>query len=145
MRGFRTEINDWPYVRRSFLECWAEPGFHRFWQVWNPGIAYFVWRLFLRLGGRKRWVAPTILSFLLCGLAHTLIVAPFLGRWSYSVIIAFGCFGVLTVLSRFAEPILRQHRWPVALNVLLNAVFVAGSFHVGFRIDALLRAYGFPP
>lgn len=138
MRGFRTEVNDWPYVRRSFIECWAEPGFHRFWQVWNPGIAYFVYRLFIRLGGRRHWVGPTILSFILCGVVHTVIVAPFLGRWAFSVITAFTCFGVLTVISRLASPHLRQDRWPVAANVLVNVTLVAGSFDVGFRVDRFL-------
>jgi hypothetical protein len=139
MRGFTSEVNDWPYVRRSFLECWAEPGFHRFWQVWNPGISYFVYRLFLRLGGRRRWVVPTLLSFVLCGVIHTVIVAPFLQRWSYSVIAAFVCFGVLTVVSRFAAPFLRQERWPALVNVLLNAFLVLGSFDIGFRVDRFLR------
>jgi hypothetical protein len=111
MRGFTSEVNDWPYVRRSFLECWAEPGFHRFWQVWNPGISYFVYRLFLRLGGRRRWVVPTLLSFVLCGVIHTVIVAPFL----------------------------RQERWPALVNVLLNAFLVLGSFDIGFRVDRFLR------
>jgi hypothetical protein len=137
-RGFRT-FNDWPYHRRGFLECWAEPGFHRFWQVWNPGIAYFVYRLFVRLGGRKHWVLPTFLAFLGCGLAHTVVVAPLLGGWSYSVIVAFGCFGALTLISRWLAPTLRQDRWPAVVNVLVNAGLVIGSFDTGFRIDALLR------
>lgn len=137
MRGFET-FNDWPYHRRGFLECWAEPGFHRFWQVWNPGIAYFVYKLYLRLGGRRHWALPTVASFIVCGVAHTVLVAPFLGRWSYSVIIAFACFGALTVLSRRLAPFLRQERWPAAVNVILNATMVAGSFDLGFRFDALL-------
>ncbi len=138
MRGFTTEINDWPYVRRSFIECWAAPGFHRFWQVWNPGIAYFVYRLFIRLGGRRRWVVPTILSFVLCGFVHTLIAAPFAGHWVFSVITAFFCFGALTVLSRLAASVLRQERWPALVNVVVNVTLVCGSFDVGFRVDRLL-------
>ena len=138
MRGFTTPINDWPFVRRSFLECWAEPGFHRFWQVWNPGIAYFIHRLFLRLGGRRRWVAPTVLSFTICGVVHTVIVAPFVGGWGWSVIVAFLCFGLLTAISRLAAPVLRQERWPRALNAMLNLALVAGSFDIGFRVDGWL-------
>ena len=137
MRGFRT-FNDWPYHRRGFLECWAAPGFHEFWRMWNPGIAYFVYRLYLRLGGRRHWVAPTIAAFGVCGLVHTLVVAPFLGRWSFSVIVAFLCFGVLTVVSRSLKRLLRQRRWPAWVNVLVNVGLVIGSFDLGFRIDRLL-------
>jgi len=136
-RGFPS-FNDWAYHRRGFIECWAQPGFHRFWQVWNPGIAYFVYRLYLCLGGRRRWVLPTVLSFLLCGLVHTLIMAPFYGRWSYTLIAAFTCFGVLTVLSRYLAPLLQQHRWPGLANVAVNVLLVIASFDVGFRIDRLL-------
>ena len=138
MRGFGSNFNNQAYHRRGFIDCWAEPGFHRFWQVWNPGISYFVYRLFVRLGGRKRWTGPTVLSFFLCGLVHTLLVVPFFGRWSFSVITAFTCFGLLTVISRYSAPVLRQDRWPVAANVILNILLVAGSFDVGFRVDRLL-------
>jgi hypothetical protein len=139
MRGFRT-FNDWPYHRRGFLECWAEPGFHKFWQVWNPGIAYFVYRLYLRCGGRKRWLLPTILSFGLCGLVHTVVVAPFLGRWSNSVIVTFLLFGVLTVLSRHLSSFLQQNRWPVLLNSAINIGLVLGSFDIGFGVDAWIAS-----
>jgi hypothetical protein len=140
-RGFRSEINDWPYVRRSFIECWVEPGFHRFWQVWNPGIAYFVNRLFLRLGGRRRWATATIAAFFLSGLAHTLVIVPFVGHWSHTLLVTFTCFGVLTVISRLLEPWLQQSRWPAALNLAVNVALIAGSFDVGFKIDDLLWAY----
>lgn len=137
MRRFRT-FNDWPYHRRGFLECWLEPGFHRFWQVWNPGIAYFVYRTFITLGGRRHWVLPTLASFFLCGFAHTVLVAPFFGRWSHTVIVAFTCFGLLTVISRVLAPALRQERWPKGINLAINVALVIGSFDVGFRVDRLL-------
>lgn len=41
LRGFGDHHDDWYFVKRGFLECWFAPGFHRFWQTWNPGIGYF--------------------------------------------------------------------------------------------------------
>ncbi len=137
MRGFKT-FNDFEYHRRGFIECWAEPGFHRFWQVWNPGIAYFVYRIYVRLGGSKKWTMPTLFSFIICGIIHTLIVAPFMRQWSFSVIVAFTCFGVLTILSRKLSYFLKQERWPWIMNALINVGFVIGSFDIGFRVDRLL-------
>ena len=137
MRGFTSELNSWAYHRRGFVESWAQPGFHRFWQVWNPGISYFVYHLFIRLGGRRRWIGPTIAAFAICGIAHTVLVVPFFRRWSFSVIAAFFLFGVLTVLSRYAAPYLRQERWPMPLNVALNVLLVAIGFDLGFRLDRL--------
>jgi drug/metabolite transporter superfamily protein YnfA len=137
-RGFPT-FNDWPYHRRGFLEAWAEPGFHRFWRVWNPGIAYFVHLAYLRLGGRRHWAVPTILSFTLCGLIHTVVVAPFMGRWSNSVIVAFLLFGALSVCSRRLAPYLRQERWPTVINVAVNVGLVVLCFDLGFRVDPWIR------
>jgi len=137
-RGFTTEINDWPYVRRSFLECWAEPGFHRFWQVWNPGIAYFVYRLYLRLGGRRHRDLATIGAFLGCGLGHWLGVLPVIQRWTWMLPTTFLAFGLLTVASRHLAPILRQERWPWVLNAGVNVGLVLLSFDLGFRADRWL-------
>lgn len=137
MRGFQS-FNDWPYHRRGFIECWAQPGFHRFWQVWNPGIAYFVYRTYIRLGGRRHWVLATIASFMFCGFMHTVIVFPVFGRWSHTLIVAFTCFGVLTVLSRTVSRFLHQERWPIVGNVLVNIGLVVGSFDLGFRANDLL-------
>jgi hypothetical protein len=137
MRGFQT-FNDWRYHVRGFILCWMEPGFHKFWQVWNPGIAYFVYRTFIHLGGRKHWVLPTIVSFILCGFAHTVIVFPFFRRWSHTVIVAFTCFGILTVVSRYLSSILRQERWPVLINTSINVGLVILGFDLGFRLDHIL-------
>jgi hypothetical protein len=135
MRGFKTEINDWPYVRRSFLECWAEPGFHRFWQVWNPGISYFMYRLYLRLGGRRFWILPVLGAFFINGVIHTVVAAPFAQRWAWVLVVAFSCFGVLTVLSRILAPWIRQDKWPWPLNVAVNVGLVIGSMDLGFKVD----------
>jgi hypothetical protein len=137
MRGFTT-FNDWPYHRRGFLECWAQPGFHKFWQVWNPGIAFFVYRLFLCLGGTKKWSIPTFLSFVLCGFIHSVVVFPFLG-WSFSLIGAFSSFALLTIISRKLSPFLQQDKWPTLINILINVGLIIIGFDFGFRIDRLLR------
>ncbi len=136
MRGFAT-FNDFQFHWRGFVLCWGEPGFHRFWQVWNPGISYLVYLLFLELGGRRRWFVPTVLSFSICGIVHTLIVFPFLG-WSFSLIFAFTFFGLLTVVSRVCARKLRQDKWPGVINVLVNTVLIAACFDLGFRLDRLL-------
>ena len=91
---------------------------------------------------RRYWAMPTIGSFFLCGLAHTLIVVPFMGRWASSVIVAFTFFGLVTVLSRRLAPLLRQDQWPAVFNVLVNAGLVAGGFDLGFRFDDFINSRG---
>ncbi len=61
---------------------------------------------------------------------------------SFSVITAFSCFGVITVVCRLASPILRQDHWPAVANVIVNIALVAGSFDVGFRVDRYLFLLG---
>jgi len=137
-RGF-TSVNDRPFALRAFVLAWAEPGFHRFWRVWNPGISYFPYRVYLWLGGSRRRAVATIGAFLANGLAHNLIALPFFRLWwSWTIPVAFLCFGVLTVLSRLVAPWLAQERWPLLLNVAVNVGLVCGSMDVGFRVDAWL-------
>jgi len=137
-RGF-TSVNDRAFAVRAFVLAWGQPGFHRFWQVWNPGISYFPYRLYVRLGGRRRWVVATLASFLANGLVHNLLVLPFFRLWwSWTIPVAFFCFGVLTVISRALAPWLRQERWPVLLNVVVNVTLVCASMNTGFRVDAWL-------
>jgi hypothetical protein len=140
LRGYGDHLNDWPFFVRSFLTCWAEPGFHRFWRVWNPGIGYFVFRLYLALGGKRNPVLATLVAFEVCGIAHVLIVYPFLRRWSLVLPVAFLCFGILALVSRGLEHVLRLERWPAVANVIMNLSLVVASFDVGFRVDRVLRS-----
>ena len=33
-------------LKRALITSWGEAGFHRFWQVWNPGVGYYLYRLY---------------------------------------------------------------------------------------------------
>lgn len=136
-RGFGNHLHDRSFVIRGFLACWAVPGFHGFWQVWNPGIGYLTFRLYLVLGGRKHREGATVATFVLSGLAHTVLVCPFFGRWSWTLIVAFLLFGILTALSRRLQPILQQERWPAIANLAVNVGLLLLSFDLGFRVNAL--------
>jgi len=125
---------------RAFVLAWTEPGFHRFWRVWNPGISFFPYQVYLRLGGRRRWVLATLGAFLANGLAHNVIVLPFFRLWwSWTIPVAFLCFGVFTVISRASAGFLAQERWPIVLNTAVNIGLVCLSMNLGFRVEAWMR------
>jgi len=136
-RGYRT-YNDGAFFRRAFLECWAEPGFHRFWRVWNPGLGFLVFRLYRALGGNRGGPLIKVVAFLASGVAHNLLVLPILG-WSFTLPVAFASAGVLVVLGPNLSRFLRQHRWPAPLNVAVNVALVVGCFSAGFRVDDWIR------
>jgi len=138
LRGFES-LNDWPYHRRGFIECWAQPGFHRFWQVWNPGITYFVFRLYLCLGGSSRRILATILAFAINGLIHSLVFYLLTRQWSYTIPVLFLLFSVLTILSRLLDDKIRQQNWPWIANTAINILLVIGTFDVSFRVNDLLQ------
>lgn len=137
LRGYKN-LNDWPYHRRGFIECWAEPGFHKFWQVWNPGIAYFVFRLYLKLGGNKNWIIATLLSFEINGIIHSCVFYALTGLWSYVIPVLFLLFGILTVISKILENIIHQSRWPWIINSLINVGLVLFCYDLSFDINAIL-------
>jgi len=128
----------WGFFRRAFLECWAQPGFHWFWRVWNPGLGFLVFRLYHALGGKRGDPVTKVLAFLASGIAHNLLVLPFLG-WSFTLPVAFAAFGVLVAAGPRSSRILRQHRWPRPLNIPLNVALVLACFTLGFRVDEAIR------
>ncbi len=81
---------------------------------------------------------PTVLSFTTCGVVHTVIAGPFVGGWGWSLVVAFLCFGLLTVISRLPAPVLRQESWPSVLNLAINLALVIGSFDLGVRVDRMI-------
>jgi len=140
LRGFGEHDNDWPFVKRGFLECWTQSGFHRFWQTWNPGIGYFAYKIYLSCGGRDRRNIATIAAFLINGLVHNLIVSLILWRWDFPLPFTFTLFGLLTIVSRWLDDHLNIRNWPKSLHFAINVSLVILSFDFGFRMNDLLQA-----
>lgn len=140
LRGFTT-FNDWPYHRRSFIACWVEPGFHKFWRIWNPGIAYFVYRLYLKLGGSRNWLIATLLAFEINGLIHSAIFYLLSGQWSFVIPVLFFLFAVCTIISKKLENLLNQNRWPWFVNAVVNIGLVIFLFDTSFKINRILWVY----
>lgn len=134
-RGYAS-LHDRPFFKRAFLLCWAEPGFHRFWRVWNPGISCFVFKLYCRLRGSFGRDPATVLAFVANGFVHNAVACPLMGRWSWTIPVAFLFFGASTVLSRRLEGFLRQESWPWPLNVLVNVGLVCLCMDLGFGFSA---------
>lgn len=144
LRGFGTHHDDWFFVKRGFIECWFAPGFHRFWQTWNPGIGYFTYRLYLWLIGiglarkRKKNLA-ILLTFLINGLIHNLVAVIILQRCSFPLPFTFFALGVLTVLSYALERKLFFIHWPMIFHFVVNVGLIIISFEFGFRMDDILQ------
>jgi len=139
-RGFGDHIHDSFFVNRGFLECWLQPGFHHFWQVWNPGIGYFAYKLYLAFGGKNRRSIATVASFLVNGLVHNLVISLLLWRWDFPLPFTFTLFGFLTVISRWLEAPMRMSKWPRVCHLALNIGLVILGFDFGFFMDDLLHA-----
>lgn len=128
-RGYAPPFKGWSVIRRSLFGSWAQPGFHRFWRVWNPPIGYPLFRLYRILGGNRHRVLATVVVFTMCGFLHDMAVLLLVRRWSLMLTAAFLAFASLTLLSLKLEPILKQARWPSILNVLLNLALVGGTIY----------------
>lgn len=135
LRGFGTHINDWIFVKRGFIECWWEPGFHHFWQVWNPGIGYFTYKFYIRLGGNKRQDLGTIAIFLINGLIHNLVAMLFLKKWDFPLPFTFLSFGLFTVGFRWLDRYTNLKKLPEICHLCINVGLVILSFKFGFYIN----------
>ena len=124
-----------------FLDCWAEPGFHRFWRVWNPLYGYVLFRLYRKLGGARRRFPLTLLVFTLCGLlSHDLPASLLAGRPLVTCTASFFLWGVLVALARLLDRPLAFATWPGALHVALNLALVVGGLLSGVAVQAWLLA-----
>ena len=86
-RGYDRQASSAHFLRRMFLECWLESGFHRFWRVWNPLYGFFLYRLYLRLrrlGGNYNRFVAAVGVFEACGFGlHDFPVSLVLGRSTF--------------------------------------------------------------
>jgi len=144
MRGFGNHVNDWVFVKRGFLEPWLQPGFHRFWQIWNPGIGYFAYRVYLMFGGKQKQITATFAAFLVNGLVHNLILSLILWRWDFPLPFTFTLFGILSLLSKWLDRNVNMEHWPRVCHLAINVSLVILSFDFGFRMNNFLRATLFP-
>jgi hypothetical protein len=127
-RGYKPPFKGWPVIRRSLLESWAQPGFHRFWRVWNPPIGYPLFRLYSLLGGNRNRVVATLVVFTVAGAFHDLVVVAFKPRWGPILTFAYFVFASLSLLSSRLAPFVRWETWPKFMNVIVNAGLVFGTF-----------------
>jgi hypothetical protein len=139
-RGYDPDSGAWSALKQAVLGCWAQPGFHRFWQAWNPWVGYLLFWLYLRLGGKRRRVLATMGVFLVCGLFLDLFIIALCSTFCVTFTVAFFCFGLLTLLSRALEPYLQQHRWPAMVNRVVNVGLVVGSLHLALALQRGLTA-----
>jgi hypothetical protein len=149
LRGFGNHHDDWFFVKRGFLECWLTPGFHRFWQTWNPGISYFTYRLYVRmigvgLGSRRRQNAAILLTFLINGLIHNFVVMVFTWRTSIPLPFTFFALGLFTIFSKQLDSLLCFERWPKIIHLGINAGLIILAFDFGFKMDDLVHSIFIP-
>ena len=122
-------------LKRALITSWGEPGFHRFWQVWNPGVGYYLYRLYCWLGGNRHRLVSTMVVFIFCGFLHDLMVMLIFRRTFMAFTLAFLFFGVLALINRAVGPFLHQDQWPRGLNMVSNAGCLALSIYIAVQLQ----------
>lgn len=138
LRGYDPSLGKLLILKRALIDSWSQPGFHRFWRVWNPGIGHLLYRLYLALGGNRIRLVATLLVFALCGFAHDVLVMLMFRRPFAAFSAAFLFAGMLAVANRSLESILQQERWPRLLNVLANVACLAVSIYCAVQLQILV-------
>lgn len=135
LRGYDLSSNKLLILKRALIDSWSEPGFHRFWRVWNPGLGHLLFRFYLALGGNRIRLVATILVFTVCGFAHDALVMLIFRRPFVAFTTAFISSGILAVVNRYLEAILRQEQWPRLLNVFTNIFCLAASIYFAVQLQ----------
>ena len=139
--GFKNHVHDKFFIKRAFIECWLQPGFHCFWKTWNPGIGYFAYKLYLYFGGNTNRKTATMIAFLINGLIHNLLVSLFWSRCDFPLPFTFAFFGFLTIISRYLDIPLKMSRWPKVIHLGINVGLIILGFDCGFFINELLHSF----
>lgn len=138
LRGYDPSSSKFTILKRALIESWVEPGFHRFWRLWNPGMGHLLYRLYLVLGGNRTRLIATMLVFTSCGFMHDVLVMLIFRRPFAAFTAAFVLFGLLALISRSLEPILHQDQWPRMLNGLTNVTCLAASIYSAVHLQMFL-------
>jgi hypothetical protein len=133
-RGYKPPFKGWPVIRRSLFQSWAQPGFHRFWRVWNPPVGYLLYKLYVLFGGNRNRIISTSIVYAISGALHDLVVITLVPIWGPIITSSYLVSGWLSLLSLKMERILHQKKWPPILNVILNFILIVGVFETMRRI-----------
>lgn len=126
LRGFDPAAGWRAFVSRMLFASWAQPGFRRFWQVWNPFCGFFLFRFYLALGGRRARPAATLAVFACSGfVVHDLIAIALFRRFVLGFTTAFFLYAVFALVSARLEEEGRSRTRPPAVRALSNAALVA--------------------
>lgn len=137
-RGFDPK-NPAGMLRRMFITCWGEPGFHAFWRLWNPYFGYRLFQLYLALGGSRRPVVASLGVFTACGfLLHDLPATLLSGHLSLASTFAFGLYWASALVSRALAARLAFERWGRPVNGAVNATLVLAGLVGGAKLGVLM-------
>jgi hypothetical protein len=134
-RGYDPSSNNLLILKRALIDSWGEPGFHRFWRVWNPGIGHLLYRLYLFLGGNRNRAFSTMLVFVICGFLHDLIVMAIFRRPFIAFSTAFTSIGIIALINRLLESVLNQNRWPKICNFFCNVTYLGVSIFAAVQLQ----------
>jgi hypothetical protein len=133
-RGYKPPFKGWAVIRQSVFESWAQPGFHRFWRVWNPPIGYLLFRIYIAFGGNRNRFVSTSIVFAISGALHDLVVFALVPMWGPIITSSYLVFAWLSLLSFKFERTLHQKKWPTILNVILNVGLIVAVFEILRRL-----------
>ncbi len=137
-RGYPASMPPLRVIRRMFVDCWFEPGFHNFWRTWSPLAGFVLHRLYRTLGGRENRPLAVVITFLSSGLVfHDLPLMFLLGKPLLVCTGAWFFFALATLVSARAVP----PGWARASYALLNLGLVAVGFLFGRWLNGLLLGY----
>jgi hypothetical protein len=142
-RGYSTPITSpWPFFKRGFIDCWTEPGFNKFWRVWNPPFGYLTYLFYRFLGGKRYRIPATLITFMASGFAfHDSVGLIFFNHFTLRNTICFFLFGLFTLLDYYFADLLRRDSWPKLANLILNGLLVWFSFYFGTILNMRLQRF----
>ncbi|MEC7987793.1 MAG: hypothetical protein VX278_21675 [Myxococcota bacterium] len=136
-RGYKHPLQTKDLLIRWWFLSFTQPGFHRFWRVWNPLLNYALFLFYIILGGNKRPFLAGFVVFTSCGfLLHDLLTLKEVIELDMTI--SFMIWAILCDLSRRYKLHKIQAKWPWIANVLVNVFLLVFGKQAGLFLWELL-------
>ena len=122
-------------IPRSLIQ----PGFLKFWRMWNPFFGYILFLFYVQIGGNNKRNIAVVIVFLSSGfILHDLLFFFFTGIFSFVFTISFLFYSILFTINSFHNYERYFYNGSKLNNAFLNISFIISGLLVGYSINYLL-------
>lgn len=115
-----------------------QPGFLKFWRMWNPFCGYILFLFYVHIGGNRKRNIALVIVFLSSGfILHDLLIFLITGIFSFVFTIGFSFYSAMITINSFYSYEKYIYRNSKLENAILNICFIISGLFIGYTTNYL--------